>query len=241
MKKIILCAAMILCAGRTWGLSFPAEWSFGKAGDDKPLSTVIRIKNEDKTARDVRLISPCDCLTLAPAVFRLEPGTEARVTVTFDPAGYSGAVEKPVLVRTKDGENGIFTVRGTVTPSFPLPEYSGECEWCKKQSEENRRAAYESWRTKPWVVRYYYSKSCGSCADFINKEVPRVSALLGRTLEADALDIEVPAYRKEMLEKLAKAGVEYRAIPVLFVGSAVLQGADEIGKRFETEARKIPK
>jgi hypothetical protein len=241
MKRKLILGIMAVCTALpALGLSMPWEWNFGKTGDQKVLTTTITILNDEKTAASVKLVSPCGCLTLSPAELSLRPGERATVAIAFDPAGYWGEVEKDVLVRS-GGANGIFVVHGFITPVAPVPDYSGECEWCKKQSEENRRAAYASWRNRPTVIRYYYSKGCTSCSDFIASEVPRVSAIVGKTIEVDALDIGVPGYLTELDGLLAGARVELRTFPVLKIGGTILQGEQEIKAHFEEAARKALK
>lgn len=240
MKRFILSALVALAAAPMWGLSLPGEWDFGEAGDGRKITASISISNDGKSAVSVSLISPCDCLVLTPSSLTLKPGERRTVSVVFDPAGYWGKIDKPVLVRIKGGADRLFSVRGFIKPAAPVPDYPGECEWCRKQSEENRRAAYESWRSGPGVIRYYFSTGCRTCTEFISAEVPRVSALLGRTIEVDALDISVPGYLAELDALLARGGTGLRAFPVLVVGKTILQGEMEIRERFENEARKIP-
>lgn len=238
MKRLFFSALIAVAALPAWSITLPGEWDFGEAGDLNELSTSITVSNDGKTGLSITLVSPCGCLTLAPASFPLKPGESRSVSVVFDPAGYWGKIDKTVLVRVKEGVSRSFSVRGFITPTAPVPDYPGECEWCRKQSEENRRAAYESWRSQPHVIRYYSSKSCAPCTDFIATEVPRISAKLGREIEVDALDIGVPGYLTELDALLSKAGAELRGFPVLVIGNVILQGAPEIRERLEEEARK---
>jgi hypothetical protein len=239
MKKFSACLTFLMAAASLQALSIPSEWNFGRQGDRKPISYSIAVVNDEKSPLSIRLISPCDCLTIRPDAFTLQPGAHAAVSLTFDPTGYSGPVDKAVLVRVKDGVDRILDVHGTIAGVLPpVPNYPGECEWCKKQSEENRRIAYESWRSQEHVIRYYYSPGCASCVAFMDREVPRVAGLLGLAIEVDRLDIRVPGVLDELADVLAEKKKSLLAFPVLVIGNTVLQGEREIAGSFLTEEKK---
>jgi hypothetical protein len=239
MKRALTIACAFLAAGSLAALRMPAGWDFGSVGDDRPVVGTFTAANDESSPLTVRLISPCDCLTLAPAAFSLAPGRSVKVTVTFDPAGYSGKVSKPVLVRLAGGVDRLYTVSGSVVPrQTALPSYPGECEWCRKQSDAIRRQAYESWRRQPSVVHYYYSPECKSCTEFLETEVPRVEKLLGRKIEMDRQDIRNAGVLDELDGLLARKKLTLTALPVLASGDAILMGEKQIRGEFEAQMRK---
>ncbi len=221
------------------GLSMPAGWDFGTAGDRAALVHTFAAVNDGSSTVTVRLVSPCDCLTLVPSTVTRAPGKSITVTVRFDPAGYSGRVEKPVLVDVGSGRSSLFTVSGTIRPeraaSTPV---QGTCEGCEEVAQAIRQQAYESWRKQPSVVHYYYSPDCASCTEFLAAEVPLVEKRIGRKIELDQQDIRSPGVLDELDRVLAAHDLTLTVLPVLVAGDTVLQGDKEIRARFEAEMRK---
>jgi hypothetical protein len=243
MKRLTSVSLALVLSATAWALSMPPGWDFGTAGDGKPIAATFSVTNDESGAVELTLVSPCDCLTLSPSRVSLEPGQSAIVAVSFDPAGYSGSVSKPVLVRVNGTANRLYTVTGTVVRGkASLPAYSGECEWCRKQSEQVRRQAYEAWRTQPSVVHYYFSPECSSCARFIDREVPRVEKLLGKKIDLDLRDIRLPGVMEELDALLEGRDMPLTALPVLVAGETVLMGAAQIDEGFQEEmARRLGK
>jgi hypothetical protein len=238
VKSSLAVLLAMLLAPSLWALSLPPGWDFGSTRDETPVSGIFTATNDETAPLTFRLISPCDCLTVHPPSLTLPPGKSARFTVRFDPKGYGGPVEKPVLVKVAGGVDRLFTVTGrVVTRSGQVPDYP-ECEWCRKQSAEVRRQAYESWRRQPSVVHYYYSPECRSCTEFLSQEVPRVGKLLGRVIEVDRLDVGNPSVLQELDALLARKKLTLTALPVLVAHGAVLVGEKAIREGFEREMQR---
>jgi hypothetical protein len=129
-------------------------------------------------------------------------------------------------------------VNGTVrSKTPPTARQETECEWCKKLSAELRKQAYDSWRRREGVLHYYYAADCRTCTDFLDREIPRVEKAIGRTIEVDRQDIRDPGVLDELETLLAVRKLELNALPVLVIGSTVLQGEKEISARFEKVMR----
>ncbi len=245
MKKISV-FLIVFAAFSAFGLEMPSEWNFGSQGDEKPVNGSLLIRNDEDLPLSIRLIPSCHCLTLSPDSLELKAGESATVRIIFDPAGYSGDVDKAVLVRVtggvepQGGMDRMVAVKGNVRATKPpVPDYPGECEWCRKQSEEIRRQAYESWRNRPGVIHYYYSPDCASCTEFLNAEVPRLARTMGMKIEVDSLDIRAPGVLSELDGILSKKFIPLEAFPVLLIGNTVLQGEKEIRKKAESALRKL--
>ncbi len=239
MRRSPAAACLFLLARSVFPLDMPAGWDFGSVADDKPVVNTFTAVNDESRTLTVTLIPACDCTTVTPLGFRLAPGRSVTVTVTFDPSGYSGSVSRPVLVKVRGEADRLYTVTGKVVPrQTAVPAYSGECEWCRKQSEAVRRQAYESWRKQPSVVHYYYSPDCRSCTEFLQAEVPRVEEVLGRKIEMDPQDIRNAGVLDELDRLLAEKKLALTALPVLAVGDTVLMGEKQIRAEFEARMRE---
>ena len=172
MRAAALLAFALLAGGPLSGLSLPPGWDFGTTSDEKSVMGSLVIANDESVALRIQLLSPCHCLALKPDSFTLPPGGSTRISLAFDPAGYSGKVLTQVLVRIRTPGGAatserieLLAVRGIVIArSSPLTS-----------PPSSREPSGEA----PVVVRYYYSPDCKSCADFLEGEVPRVEKLLG--------------------------------------------------------------
>jgi hypothetical protein len=240
MRVTSLILISLVAASPAFGVSVPSEWDFGPRRDDALVTGRLWIKNDENRRLAIRLLPSCGCLMISPDYVILDPGDGTVVSVAFDPSGYSGKVEKAILVRVAGGVDRIIGVRGEVTARVaPVPDYPGECEWCRKQSEELRRQAYESWRNQPGVIHYYYSPDCASCSEFLNTEVPRMARKLGKSIEVDSLDVRAPGVLSELDATLSKRSVPLKAFPVLFIGDTVLQGEKDIRKNAWSALEKL--
>lgn len=232
-------AAPQLCAD----LVLPGSWDVGTIGDTAAVSRTITLQNTGRIPLAVRLLSSCSCLTVQPDRLQLGSGASASVRLTLDPAGLSGGISKLVLAKVEnaDGLDRLLAVNGTVqSKAPPKARQETECEWCKKLSAELRKQAYDSWRKREGVLHYYYSADCRNCTDFLDREIPRVEKAIGRTIEVDRQDIREPGVLDELDGVLAALKLDLERLPVLVIGSTVLQGEKEIRTRFEKEMRALP-
>jgi len=234
----LVMAAVLPC----FGLEMPSEWVFGTRADTERLSSAFTIVNDEAETVSLRVLSSCDCLKVTPAAVTLKPGEGAKVGLTLELKGLYGAVSKPIMVMREvpGGADRLLYVKGTVTSRNPPPPAAGdgECEWCKKLSEEFKKQAYESWRRREGVAHYYYSPDCKACTEFLATEIPRVQKALGILIEVDRQDIRAPEALSELDAELAARGLVVEAFPVLIWGESVLMGEREIRRGFEPAARK---
>ncbi len=215
MRKLLAVLEFSFAAATLSALSMPTAWDFGTIGNTHPVTSSISILNDARETVSLTILPSCDCVSVEPSTLTIAPGASREVRVSFDPAGYSGAIDKAVLVRVKGGSVTIFSVRGIVLETLPaVPNYPGECEWCRKQPEEARRQAYELWRSRPNVVRFYYSADCAVCQAFLADEVPRLSAALGVAIEVDKREIREPGVLAELYALLSLKKTTLTAIPV---------------------------
>lgn len=95
----------------------PGEWDFGTIESDGGLvSQVVQILNNSEREITVTLISTCGCLTVAPAMLKLQAGESGAVTFFFDPVYEKGRVEKDMIILTTQPgvPKTLFLVRGEV-------------------------------------------------------------------------------------------------------------------------------
>jgi hypothetical protein len=88
-------------------------------------------------------------------------------------------------------------------------------------------------------LRYYFSPECGSCRDFLDREVPRVEKAVGQKISLELRDIRLPGVLEELTGLLAARGLALTTVPVLFAGDVVLAGGKRIAAGFEGEVRRL--
>jgi len=204
----------------------PSEWDFGTLENDGPLaSQVVQILNNSDREIMATLISTCGCLTVAPAVLKLQAGESSTATLFFDPVHEKGRVEKDMIILTNQPgfTKALFLVHGEV-----LAARDG-----KKGGTEESPADFAAGRSVQ--LQYYYSPGCNSCLRFLKHSIPELEKKLNLKIEIVRFDILKPEVYEDFHARLADLGVEEKAFPVLFIDGIVLQGDREIAANLEAE------
>ncbi|MDC7223219.1 MAG: hypothetical protein PQJ60_05715 [Spirochaetales bacterium] len=81
---------------------------------------------------------------------------------------------------------------------------------------------------------YYYSPTCHDCRDFLEKEIPRLEEKLQITIAMEAVNVFDEAGMARLKARLAEAGQESDALPVLDTGEFLLTGDDMIREELES-------
>ncbi|MBN1835850.1 MAG: hypothetical protein JW820_08360, partial [Spirochaetales bacterium] len=168
------------------------------------------------------LIPTCDCLYVEPGQEEIPFGGETVFALTFDPAGYDGAIDMDYVVRTTSVglEKALYRVSGEVIAAAPGgPAAAG--------GGPPGEAAGIS-----LSVSYYYSPGCRSCERFLAEEIPRLERELGVALSLEKGNIFEPETYQAYLALLEALGEEERAYPSIVAGNRVLQGDREIEAKF---------
>lgn len=95
------------------------EHDFGYIKEAKgAVSHTFELKNiGDKPLVIMQVVTSCGCTRPEFPTKPIKPGKTAKIKVTFNPAGRSGAFMKPVKVKTSGDEGRTtLTIRGTIIP-----------------------------------------------------------------------------------------------------------------------------
>ena len=95
------------------------EHDFGYIKEAKgAVSHTFELKNTgDKPLVILQVVTSCGCTRPEFPTKPIKPGKTAKIKVTFNPAGRSGAFMKPVKVKTSGDEGRTtLTIRGTIIP-----------------------------------------------------------------------------------------------------------------------------
>ncbi|MDO4512100.1 MAG: DUF1573 domain-containing protein [Bacteroidales bacterium] len=123
MRKIffVLVAALVSLAAMAEGHASykEKEHDFGYIKEEKgAVSHTFELTNTgDKPLVIMQVVTSCGCTRPEFPTKPIKPGKTAKIKVTFNPAGRSGAFMKPIKVRTS-GDEGRTTlnIRGTIIP-----------------------------------------------------------------------------------------------------------------------------
>lgn len=123
MKKIftVMVAAFVCLAAFAQGHATykVKEHDFGYIKEAKgAVSHTFELKNTgDKPLVIMQVVTSCGCTRPEFPTKPIKPGKTAKIKVTFNPAGRSGAFMKPVKVKTSGDEGRTtLTIRGTIIP-----------------------------------------------------------------------------------------------------------------------------
>lgn len=123
MKKIltVMVAAFVCLAAFAQGHASykEKEHDFGYIKEAKgAVSHTFELKNTgDKPLVILQVVTSCGCIRPEFPTKPIKPGKTAKIKVTFNPAGRSGAFMKPVKVKTSGDEGRTtLTIRGTIIP-----------------------------------------------------------------------------------------------------------------------------
>jgi hypothetical protein len=171
----------------------------------------------------VSFIPTFDCLFVQPAQSELAPQSEQVFRLTFDPEGYSGAIDMDYIVPSAAAglEKALFRVIGEVQATVPAEGGARTSETIDVQGVV--------------TLSYYFSPGCRSCERFLSQEIPVLEQQLGIDLEVERTNIFYPGAYERYLDLLTILGEQERAYPAIVAGDRVLQGDREI----ETELREL--
>ncbi|MBN2050994.1 MAG: DUF1573 domain-containing protein [Spirochaetales bacterium] len=199
----------------------PSFWDLGELKQGVVVTLDVEIKNTGLEAVDVEFISTCDCFY--PQDYKVSiPREETRlVTFFYDSSDDQGSFEKYVIVLTTDPDlpKGLFQASGVVPMKDAGPSSATPVE---EQPEEPGEL----------VVEYYYSPTCKSCIEFLQKEVPRIEKKLSVDLSMKSVDVLEGKNFEAFQKKIDELGIESNAFPVLILGNTVLQGEKDIHREF---------
>ncbi len=123
MKKIMtaLATALVCFAALANGHATfkEKEHDFGYIKEAKgAVSHTFELKNTgDKPLVIMQVVTSCGCTRPDFPTKPIKPGKTAKIKVTFNPAGRSGAFMKPIKVKTSGDEGRTtLTIRGTIIP-----------------------------------------------------------------------------------------------------------------------------
>ncbi len=201
----------------------PDQIDFGALESDSPVEATFTLTNRTAATITARLSSTCPCVEIAPETVALSPASEQQVRIVFDPAGYSGPVERLVVITSDDPELFGHQIRifADIVGGDPL----GLCEVC----EEDAHVAAPALSARDGLeIEFYADAGCAECSRLIEREFAQIQDGIDIPLAFTRYDVMNPAEMDRLLGQLERLNTSLVAFPVAIVGGRVYQGLPEI-------------
>lgn len=200
----------------------PQQWDFGIIDNSKLVQNEIAIKNSELKTVHLRLISTCSCLYVRPDKLTLSGGETRNIQLKYEPFEDSGEVRMMLIVISeldKDVKRYFFNISGIVTSSTSTkPE--------KVNKEETSKPC------EAVLFTYYYDPGCKGCINFLVRMMYKLQNEMDIKLRVEERDIRDPDVYAEFINNTAGLEVKDRGFPALIIDNVLLQGADEIERKF---------
>jgi hypothetical protein len=190
-------------------------------GAESPLfngGAEIHIINQDSRAIDMTIIASSPAIKIYPPSYRYSCTEDITFLIT-----YEGEIPEPenmffslVIMNKTDRITNNFLIYHPLAYSPPL---TGD--------EQLNPDEYDI------ILTYYYSPTCKSCREFLEKEIPRLEEKLNIKIGMELRDVFDQNNMDLMHNRLKEAGVETNALPLLDTGSEILAGESKITGELE--------
>lgn len=226
VKRLLLVLALAATAGpQAVAMELPLRIDLGTVVQGDVARIEVPLANESGTAAYFDFMSPCPCIVVDPPSVAVPAGAAETVTFSFDPAGYSGSVEKVVLVRSsiERYDRALLHVRADVEAD-EVGE-SEACGDCARLVEQDRERTERLRLERAWLVAdVYYPEGCHDCEELIHETIPAIRRELGISVSIRKHNVLEPAQYELFINDLERRGVEPFHLPVVVIGDAVLAG-----------------
>ena len=91
------------------------------------------------------------------------------------------------------------------------------------------------------LIEYFYTPTCSSCRDFLEKEIPLIETKLNISIQINNIDITEPDGLIQMNKRLTELGSTEKKLPMIIAGNQVLAGDRVIEDRLEVLLQEISK
>lgn len=200
----------------------PTQWDLGELPRGVVEQLTVDITNTGDKAVEIEFISTCACFYPDRYNLTVPAGGEEAVVFYYDTSDDAGSFEKYVIVRTDDP--GLPKALFAATGSVPGGKDTAETV----DTEETGPVAEDD---EP-DIEYYYTPTCRSCIEFLEKEVPRVERRLDVELGMKTVDVLEGENFEAFQARMDELGAKGTAFPVLIMGDIVLQGDRLIEREF---------
>lgn len=89
------------------------------------------------------------------------------------------------------------------------------------------------------LMEYYYTPTCSSCREFLEKEIPRLEKELDIKIQIQHINISKSDGLVQMNRRLKKLGSSEKKLPILITDDLILAGDREIEKQLESVLVKL--
>ena len=197
---------------------------FGNVAQGTVAAFTLTVTNDSDGILKAGFRPSCDCISVKPERVSIEPRQHTIVNVTVDTKGYMDAFSGTIYVQSNDADNPYFTV--TVKGAITAPEVPRE----KSEPEKKPQIPLPQLERQAALINVaiFASASCSYCITLKQSIIPALEKKYGVQIAIDSFDLDLPR-NFEILSAIEKSrNMPFNKVPVVFVGSDILAGKNEI-------------
>lgn len=172
---------------------------------------IITLENRSAEAYEAMVVSSNSDYRPETGQIAIAPGATAALRILYNGTSSDQGEEKPLYLRLISDHSDN---PGIITPG-------------RERSGENRESGDRE------ALRYFYTPDCSRCRLFLEKEIPRLEAELGRPIVLEKWDVTSPEGLKKMMETLGEIGSDEKKLPMITGKGIVLAGDEAIEEGLE--------
>jgi len=172
---------------------------------------LVVLENNSGTVYEAMVISASSDYKAVSGQLSVEPGES--FTLEIISVQDSDQSDEPVYIRLISGHEdnpGLITLGETEKRKEPVVNSDG------------------------FLLEYYYTPTCSSCREFLNREIPLLEEKLDRKINIQHINITESDGLVKMNSRLKALGSSEKKLPMLIVGDLVLAGDRDIKEELES-------
>ena len=228
--EIVLCADCMQPQ-----IKFPeSKWDFGNVAEGSKFEHEFIVENTgDDILKTNRILGSCACFKVSIEKTELAPGEKTKLTVKVDTSNRIAKFKKYVYVESNDPKFGL---KGITITGYIEPKKDGEKTSEIKEPEIVKLDESEPMDTQvPVCMIYFTSSTCEECRATSNAITDFKKKY--QLLSVREFDIGDIASYGLLLKMEKKYGKIKNAPPIIFVGTKLLDGWDEVRDNLEKTIR----
>ncbi|MFA5857817.1 MAG: DUF1573 domain-containing protein [Elusimicrobiota bacterium] len=217
------------------------SWDFGIQSQKSVLEKKVVVINRGTEPLTANFQVTCDCMEVLPQSVEVPPSEKRGVLFKFNTRDYNGNQNRVVYVETNDPEVG--TVSFSVTGSISI----GSSKVSNKSVKDKLNSIIETGNQKvvkekdaiPVLHAYLFgSTNCKICLEIEKRVIKELQEKYGVQIKLSVFHLDNPdGFEKlRMLEK--RFGTKNSKVPVLFMGTDVFYGKEDILTNFPVAVEK---
>ncbi len=229
---LLFITVSVLSAQPTIRLS-DVSWEFKNVAEGTTVQKNVVVSNVGTESLTVNFRVTCDCIEIIPSTVEIPPKQKKIIGFNFYTQGYRGSQTRYVYVETNDNENSVITmlVRGEIVDK--IESNVSQNEDVTKISAVTKSQPKKSVNIKKPTINpiiLFGPTNCKFCLETEHKIIPSLLNKYNVNIKLQVLPLDDSENYEKLRFLETKFGKKNNKVPVLFIGTDVLYGKDEISK-----------